>query len=251
MILRKIKFLLFIFILCNTLLLHAQKSTTVIYNIALGGLNRVDMHAKDTIKKDVPSKFLKNQEKIQFSLVFDSISSIYQIVDKLEEKSNHDYRIATIINGGTLVYYKNNKQKEKMYQAELQGQKFNVSVPFQQYNWEITSETKVVNGFKCYKAITTIEKIDKGRETTTILHPVVWFTPDIPSSFGPMGLDGLPGLVLEGTLDGIKYLYATKINLNTTDKVDKPNKGMEVTESEFQDINAKIYREIQKIKNNN
>lgn len=229
----------------STMFFYAQKNTTVLYNIALGHSNRAELIVKDTVKKMVSSKFLKNQEKIQFSLVFDSISNIYKIVDKMEEQNNNDYKITAIINGSTITYYKNIKNKEKLYQAELQGQKFNVLLPFQQYNWEITNETKLIQGFKCYKATTTTEKIDKGKGTTVILHPIVWFTPELPSSFGPMGLDGLPGLVLEGTLDGIKYLYATKINLNTTDKVEKPNKGMEVTESEFQDINAKIYREIQ------
>ena len=41
--------------------------------------------------------------------------------------------------------------------------------------------------------------------------PIVWFTPEIPIPFGPIGIDGLPGVVLEASEKGKMYFYATKI----------------------------------------
>lgn len=55
-------------------------------------------------------------------------------------------------------------------------------------NWIFTNQEKKIKGFKCkmvYKPI-------NDKDTVT-----VWFTPEIPYSFGPSNYVGFPGLVLE------------------------------------------------------
>ncbi|PZP52222.1 MAG: hypothetical protein DI598_01190 [Pseudopedobacter saltans] len=54
-------------------------------------------------------------------------------------------------------------------------------------NWEILDSTKKINNYTCQKAI----GISTGRLYT------VWFSTDLPYSFGPRRLFGLPGLILE------------------------------------------------------
>lgn len=228
--------------------LGAQNSNQIkkiIYNIGTYKIETNEIKSNE-VPKDVIEKILKNQEKIQFELIIDNESSLFRIIDRLEEKDNMDYKISAIINGGTIIYYKNINSKEKIYQAELQGQKFNIQLPFEQYKWEISQEYKYINGFKCYKATTSFEKADKGRGTLKSYSPIVWFTPEIPLPYGPKGLDGLPGLVLEATIDGFDYIYSSKIIFddNSNNKIENPAKGKTITEDEFQNINAKIYNEI-------
>lgn len=55
------------------------------------------------------------------------------------------------------------------------------------FNWNVGSETKVIEGYTCYKA----EAYYRGRTWTA------WFTPQIPVPFGPWKLLGLPGLILQ------------------------------------------------------
>ncbi|WP_299217898.1 GLPGLI family protein [uncultured Aquimarina sp.] len=54
-------------------------------------------------------------------------------------------------------------------------------------NWELTGETKKVGSFICQKASLDFH----GRKYQ------VWFTTEIPVIFGPLNLNGLPGLIVE------------------------------------------------------
>lgn len=56
-------------------------------------------------------------------------------------------------------------------------------------SWNLTDETKIVCGYECKKA----EAEFGGRKW------IVWYAPDIPASFGPWKLCGLPGLVMSAT----------------------------------------------------
>ncbi|MCZ8089200.1 GLPGLI family protein [Flavobacterium sp.] len=195
---------------------------------------------------------IDSEEKIKFALIFDKTKSVYFLQENQDEENDLNYKLATILNGGSFKYFKNNDMRTKSYEVELAGQYFNVNLNFNQFNWKITSETKMINGFLCFKAISTYSKIDNGRNTSVLLEPIAWFYPQIPSSFGPNGIDGLPGLVLEGSLDGSKFFYATKIILDYKDTyklLQKNPKGKSITEDEFQNINAKIYNEIKENRN--
>ena len=108
---------------------------------------------------------------------------------------------------------------------------FYVVKPYDEYKWEITTETKIINGFNCYKTATVKKQFDEVRNFIRRFWPIVWFAPEIPFSFGPKGLDGLAGLVLEATFNGNLFYYAANINLNFKDnvKIEKPEKGKYVS----------------------
>lgn len=65
---------------------------------------------------------------------------------------------------------------------------------------------------------------------------VVWFTPEIPLAFGPAGLGGLPGLIVEAT----KYRYTLiikKIRYFEKDlTIDKRKEGKMVTAEDLKEM---------------
>ena len=230
-----------------------EKTVCVTYKMALPIENQSNdakiKFANNNVSDDLRKTIGKANElkyQIEFELYYNKNESLYKMVDALEVNNDLANRFAKILAGGKKIRYKNNVTKEKLYQIESSGEKFTVNLDFEEYLWNITSETKMINGYKCYKATSYKEEYDKIRDRKNSFYPVVWFTPEIPSSFGPDGLDGLPGLVLEGSANGKKFMYATKINLNYIDKIviEKPSKGKNVTEKEYLDIITKIFKDI-------
>jgi len=87
---------------------------------------------------------------------------------------------------------------------------FLVKDNFVPFKWNITSESKQIGGYKCIKATTTY----RGRGWSA------WFAPDLPSSFGPWKLRGLPGLILEVADVSNLFIYrVSKIEKLDNDKI--------------------------------
>lgn len=83
--------------------------------------------------------------------------------------------------------------------------------PVDEMSWEIVEDsTKIVLGYECIMA----ESDYHGR------HWKAWFAPEIPLSFGPWKLRGLPGLILEADANGGFSFVAT--GLQRTDRIITP-----------------------------
>jgi GLPGLI family protein len=146
--------------------------------------------------------------------------------------------------GKTGIYYKNIQEKRFVNQTEIMGKRFLVKDSLPDYSWELSSETKNIGNYTCYKAtyskevenknITfkdgdSVESIKKETIVTT-----AWYTPQIPVSNGPETYQGLPGLILEIN-DGKMVFVCTEIILNSSEKnnILEPTKGKMVSQNKF------------------
>jgi GLPGLI family protein len=68
-------------------------------------------------------------------------------------------------------------------------QDYKMEQPIPKIDWKLLPETKEIGGYVCQKATGRLF----GRDY------IVWFTLDLPYSFGPWLLSGLPGLILEAS----------------------------------------------------
>lgn len=79
-------------------------------------------------------------------------------------------------------------------------------------DWEITTESKLIDGYLCYKAI-YFDKFINRKGVNTSIPIVAWFAPSLPYGFGPKYFNGLPGLILELN-DRETTFYATSIKIS-------------------------------------
>ncbi len=115
------------------------------------------------------------------------------------------------------------------------------SLPLQK--WEIMNEVKLINNFKCQKAITNF----RGRDY------IAWFTPDIQVIGGPWKFDGLPGFILEvSSIDGVLKIIANKINFKKSDKINfNFKKEKFITWDEYKRRFKKVIERLTKSYNSN
>ena len=73
--------------------------------------------------------------------------------------------------------------------------------------WQLTDSVKMVSGYRCHRAETEVY----GRKW------IVWYAPEIPLSYGPYILGGLPGLILEAVDSEHLFSFTTVGIENITD----------------------------------
>ena len=179
---------------------------------------------------------------LEYQLLFNNNESTFQLIDNLNIKENSP--ILILAKGFKQIFYRNNRTKNKLVYSESTGKGFNVLKKYDEYKWTVTKETKMIGDYLCYKATTYYYEINPVTSEKKEFNPVVWFTLDIPVSFGPIGLDGLPGLVLEATINGQTYYYASSIQLNWSNdnkhEISRP-RGEEISEIKYNKILAKAF----------
>jgi GLPGLI family protein len=187
-----------------------QQSGKVVYEI-----KSIDFEIKDnpnateaveTVRSVI--EIAKNQT---FTLDFNASQSKFSMNESMNSDENKNFKFYTTlakISHTSVDYYLDKKEKvliQKQTSGELLEYK-NFEI-----DWQITKETKNIDGYLCYKAINEIKETNRNNKVITTEY-VAWFAPSLPFSFGPRNFSGLPGLILEMKVNNTTFL-ATKINL--------------------------------------
>ncbi len=179
---------------------------------------------------------------INFLLKFNSAESVFKADGFLEIETNRFYKVA-VGPEGSRIYYTNNASSLNIQQIDAYGELFLVEYP--KNEWKLLNETKKIGVYTCYKATTIIKtKGIKGVVETPI---EVWYTPEINIPFGPLGYNGLPGLIVELSMFNFKY-YVSKIELNSETEITikKPSQGKKLTKEQFEEIGVNAMSNFKK-----
>lgn len=167
-------------------------------------------------------KLANTVEKQNMVLIADSNGFVLKIQEemKLDVESMSSRVGRSMLNLYSYVYA---NDLEYSYGYDLDKEyvvKFNNS----SVSWEITSESKIILGFKCFKAIPSYLNFSNSEKKG--FPTAVWFAPELNKKGGPTLYFDLPGLILE-TESKIVKIIATNIS-ETNASVSFPDVNIEV-----------------------
>lgn len=216
--------------------IHAQDKTAfdsfkVIYNKSF------KLAAKDSDSSPKPIA------GIEYELTANKKESRFEYIEGLMLDHQESNKRFIGLGGGAGIFYKNIEDEELIREIEENGKTYLITLDYNKYNWKLVKESKEILGFTCYKAIGTYTEYHPFAQKDITYEHIVWYAPEIPLPFGPGEYTGVPGLILEA-VDGSFYMIAEDIEFYKKEKkIKKPIKGIEITESDF---NQLIYEQLSK-----
>lgn len=181
------------------------------------------------INNDKGILFVSNNESY-YKTIFDNV----QKTDKIDDESIILPAIEDEYFSEIYIDVKNKMLTENTFERYVLKKYFSVKEKTPQISWKLFDEEKKINNYSCKKAETTF----RGRTY------IVWYTEEIPVSFGPWKLNGLPGLILSADdTEGIykwkanKIIYPYKENFNFSEIIKRMKKFKEIT---FKELDNKI-----------
>lgn len=194
----------------------------------------IELDSKSDKINSLNEKMYQEAQKQSFTLEFNTIKSSFVLNNILEPNNEEKYskgisNLASMLITSGYNYYLNLNTKTVILQ-NTDG--LLIEEKYDKKNWEITSESKKIADYLCYKAIYI--KNYTGRNGKSISIPITaWFAPSLPYGYGPKDYNGLPGLILE--LQERKTIYYASLITLSKDKeieIEFP-KGKTVAKEEY------------------
>ncbi|GAB5399897.1 MAG: GLPGLI family protein [Aureisphaera sp.] len=202
-------------------------------------------------KKQVYAR-LKNRLEKTYVLDFNKVESVFNEEDQVDAISGATDTWGSNFSRGE--QYKNVKENLLVQSQEFYGKKFLVKDKLQKIEWKMGSESKQIGNYTCFKAMASVPTTEltwydfswgdlRAKETSNesgepeiaMTEIEAWYTLQIPVSHGPGEYWGLPGLILEVSA-GTTTMLCSRIVMNPdeTIKIKAPDKGKEITKSDYQ-----------------
>ncbi len=154
---------------------------------------------KDKMFAETFLNAVKKADKLTFGLIINNKGSkFYEVNNGIEQ--DYQLQLAKVYANYTGIIY--NFETNVIKESQLLGNNIYIKRPNVE-NWILTSETKLIDNYLCYKATNTYTVVNiKG----TFKFPVTaWYCPKLPYKYGPSGYGNLPGLILELQVRNVNF----------------------------------------------
>lgn len=176
-------------------------------------------------------KVEKELHNFEFELYIENQEAYFSIKQRLKPgcTPQNIWSIANALVYSDEKWYYNHENNIQLSQRDFMGEYFLIDTSHKEHNWQLIKESKVVNGYKAYKATSTRKFI--GSNGVKEEEVVAWYCPDLAYSYGPFEFGGLPGLVVELHMQTVTYRL-TKYKREKKN-IKKPERGKHISEHDF------------------
>ena len=139
---------------------------------------------------------------LEFQLWFTGEESLFELVPqlRLDTENRFLHNLAILETKGDRRHYLNTSTRTRLHERPALDSDtlYHLTDRYDKHPWTLTQATKTIAGYPCRQAVyaytyTDLDDVDKT------VHVTAWYAPDLPYPYGPVGYDGLPGLILELT----------------------------------------------------
>ena len=229
------KFILpFFFLFLLTALAKSQTTGKISYEDIL------DMHHSLPPEKEELKDMIPQFSTSKWELTFTDKESLWQPFKEKELTGTSANQSGQFMRFGreNRVLYKNFPEDEMTDSRDFMQKQFLIKGFITPRQWKIGKKQKQILGYNCMEASC---RVDSATLVTA------WFTPQLSISNGPADYQGLPGMILQISInDGERTITATEINLKDADVsvIVEPTKGKEITSDEFEKIREEKMKEM-------
>ena len=238
---------IFLFTVLISTGLFAQEFQGKAYYFSKSTMELGDFGARmsEAQKKQIQER-LKDRLEKTYILTFNREESVFKEDDKLDAISGATDSWGKNFTPGE--QYKNVKTNTLLQNQEFYGKKFLVSDELLSIDWKMTTETKQIGKYMCYKATASIPSAELSwydfswnnlaeneNSEVNMAEVIAWYSLQIPVSQGPLEYWGLPGLILEVNV-GNTTMLCSKIIMNPDEKtiIEAPQKGKLINKKDYQ-----------------
>lgn len=232
--------------LCLINLTYSQNNGRITYGVSLeepeNNKSTKDKKKSKSVNRAVNS-MIETAKQFDLVLTFSKGKSYYELIEPMNMDNREEalFKMAKVMFKAKNKFFTSIIKRKVTEEKDFLGEKFLIERDLNISDWKLTNNKEKIGNYICYRAERSYTY--DSRKGKSSVKQIVWYSPEIPLSFGPAEFSGFPGLVLKARTGNIIY-YAKKIelNLNAKIKVLKPTEGKKVTDEELRKI-AKKARE--------
>jgi GLPGLI family protein len=211
-------------------------------HLTLEGFSSEEQQQFKSMLKDMELEYAQ----VRLELLYTSEHAQFRLVPSEPVAGHLGHIVASVQAGKEKVYYHNTKTLERIMQVLQDSQLVKVELPYEAYDWVITEEEYFIGQFACKKAIAKVDYYDDAIGNEIQYEIEAWFAPEIPLPYGPAGIDGLPGLVLQTHVTDKPWMSYTVVYLEEglslkDQKSIKLEAGKTISKAEYDEYNKKLY----------
>ena len=191
-------------------------------------------------EEDEALDMIHNSKPVNAFLIFKDSIAIYKVESNTEiptwdntdgkiEVTKAGVNLTWIMAGGDNMHYTDWHREYNIYSTNVLHTKYRIEGKTKE--WLISEETKILNGYTCYRA-----ELKSNKKITA------WFTPEITVKHGPKGFNGLPGLVLELTRGRFSWVVdEIDFEYSEFDEIREPIGGELLSEDEYKKMGKILF----------
>jgi GLPGLI family protein len=238
------KFLVLLFIISCQAHYGQIKSLDITYGCSFNVLPDDRFVNMEKVKSDLPDMYEEELRAdslvnfLEFKLLYKNNESLSY---GIKPKSKDVQKLYFDFEGSDTIFTSTKTKEILIYKHDFWLTNLMLSHHYDQHNWNISDETKLIDNMICFKATTSF--IEENSHQKREYKVIAWFNPQINIPIGPKGFGGLPGLIMELAV-GFDVYYVKEIKFNTlTDNI-KFQKNRKKTKSMTLDHFRVHYDEI-------